>query len=119
MGKFSISFFKKFYSCNYLGVNNKYDEYFSITDDELIELLSIFKLKNEMNKFKNILSLKNTTIKDDNDEINIILSSSLSNYNNNTHDNNNVFNIMKNEIENILSLEESEDNFLLVKKKTF
>jgi len=68
-GKFLISFLKKDELINHYGVtNNKYNEYYSITDSELKKLLSELKLENKIDKkfeencTNNIYSYINSTV---------------------------------------------------------
>ena len=67
-GKFFISFLEKTDIYNYNVMNNKYDEFYSITDSELKKLLSELKLENKIDeKLKeycnnNIYSCLNSTV---------------------------------------------------------
>eukprot|EP00833_Pecoramyces_ruminatium_P011766 jgi/Orpsp1_1/1185798/evm.model.c7180000095344.1 len=51
-GKINISFFKKFNSKNYSVDDNKYNEYYSITDSELKNCITKFKLENNSCEFE-------------------------------------------------------------------
>jgi len=131
-GKFSISFFWKFSSKHYFGVNNEYGKYFSITNFELNKLLSKLHLENNVNNISSI-SVNNVTNINDKNEINIIFSSSLNKFNdndksynnNNNNNNNNKYDdkikfydlvYVKNYIQDILSLNKANRIFPLEDK---
>ncbi|OUM58865.1 hypothetical protein PIROE2DRAFT_15765 [Piromyces sp. E2] len=81
-GKFFISFLKNVSIINYGVMNNKYNEFYSITDSELKKLLSELKLENKFDeKFEeyctdNIYSYINSTVINN---TNILISSSFFN----------------------------------------
>ncbi|ORX49208.1 hypothetical protein BCR36DRAFT_291959 [Piromyces finnis] len=102
-GKINIKLFSNFDSRNYSIFNNKYIEYYSITNFELRKLLDKLKLKNKSELFEKyynniestLLSLNSTDINNTNktNKINILISSTLSNNNkdiNNDYDSNKV-----------------------------
>ncbi|OUM56612.1 hypothetical protein PIROE2DRAFT_18691 [Piromyces sp. E2] len=102
-GKINSHFFNEFNLVNYTILDDKYIEYFSVTDSELGKLISEFKLKNKSEIFEkccnnNTLSSLDSTYINNTKEINSYISSSLfninirnnnDNTNNNNNDNNN------------------------------